>query len=78
MFLICSTISLHFFDSFTPILHIYVYIYIFCVPYVFSLTVNIGLEMINCYRLLLLGKYRHPRNHRDDSFSFPAPREPKI
>lgn len=38
----------------------------------------IGLTMINCYRLLFEDKYRDPKNHRDDSFSLPAPREAEM
>lgn len=74
MLLIRFTISLHFFDSFAPLL-------VLCIYSAYSSYFALRLSeyiMINCCRLLLLDKYRDPRKRGDDSFTLPTPRENEI
>lgn len=54
MFLICSTISLHFYDRFTPLLLSCIYS-AYTTNFTLSFSEYIELIMINCYRLLLWG-----------------------
>lgn len=77
MLLICSTVSLHFYDSFTPLPLLCIYS-AYSPYFALRLSEYIEVVIINCCKLLLLDKYRDPRSHGDDLFTLPTPREPEM